>query len=143
MTALVPEFTVSNLANSLEFYVNILGFKIKYQRREEGFAYLNIGDAELMLDQLGQGRDFSTLQKPPEYPFGRGLNLQIQVNDLTPMLNAIKAKKLKLHLPLEEKYYRKDNIEIGQKQFIIADPDGYLLRFCQPLGTRPLQNKLN
>lgn len=34
MTALVPEFAVSNIKKSLEFYVDILGFKIKYQRPE-------------------------------------------------------------------------------------------------------------
>lgn len=138
MIALVPELTVSDIKQSLNFYVNILGFEIKYQRPEEGFAYLNIGDAELMLDQAGQGRDFSILQKTPEYPFGRGLNLQIEVNDLAPMLTNIKTNKLTLQLPVEQKYYRKDNVEIGQKQFIIADPDGYLLRFCQSIGTRPV-----
>lgn len=140
MAALVPEFAVSNIAQSLHFYVDILGFEIKYQRPEEGFAYLHIGDAELMLDQLGQGRDFNINEKPPEYPFGRGLNVQIEVDDLAPMLKTIKANGLKLYLPLEEKYYSKDDIEIGQKQFVIADPDGYLLRFCQSIGSRLISN---
>ncbi|MBL1419197.1 MAG: VOC family protein [Alphaproteobacteria bacterium] len=138
MTALVPEFAVSDIKQSLEFYVSVLGFEIKYQRPEEGFAYLNIGAAELMLDQLNLGRDFNIDEKPPAHPFGRGLNVQIKVDDLAPMLNAIKTGGLKLYLPLEEKYYRKDDVEIGQSQFVIADPDGYLLRFCQFLGTRPV-----
>lgn len=138
MAVLVPEFAVSDIAKSLKFYVDILGFRVKYQRPEEGFAYLYIGAAELMLDQLNLGRDFGVDGKPPEYPFGRGLNVQIEVDDLAPMLNAIKANGLEVYLPLEEKYYRKDDIEVGQKQFIIADPDGYLLRFCQYLGGRNL-----
>lgn len=134
MAALVPEFAVSNITKSLKFYVDILGFQIKYQRPEEGFAYLNIGAAELMLDQLNQGRDFNLDEKLPTYPFGRGLNVQIKVDDLTPMLAAITKNNLNLYLPLEEKYYRKDDKEVGQKQFVIADPDGYLLRFYQPIS---------
>lgn len=134
MAALVPEFAVSNITKSLKFYVDILGFQIKYQRPEEGFAYLNIGAAELMLDQLGTGRDFNINEKPPKYPFGHGLNVQIKVDDLTPMLAAITKNNLNLCLPVEEKYYRKDDKEVGQKQFVIADPDGYLLRFYQPIS---------
>ncbi|PCI89028.1 MAG: bleomycin resistance family protein [Hyphomicrobiales bacterium] len=138
MTALVPEFAVSDIAESLKFYVDVLGFSIKYQRPEEGFAYLYIGAAELMLDQLNLGRDFNIDEKPPAYPFGRGLNVQIKVDDLTPMLDAINAEGLELYLPVEEKYYRMDNVDVGQKQFVIADPDGYLLRFCESLGNRPV-----
>ena len=39
----------------------------------------------------------------------------------------------------EEKWYRKDSIEVGNKQFLVQDPDGYLLRFTQDLGKRPIQ----
>jgi hypothetical protein len=29
-----------------------------------------------------------------------------------------------------------DDVYVGQKQFLVQDPDGYLLRFGQELGTR-------
>lgn len=91
-----------------------------------------------MLDQLGQGRDFQIDEKTPQYPFGRGLNVQIKVDTLNPMLTALAANNTELYLPVEEKYYRMDNQEVGNKQFVVADPDGYLLRFFQPLPPRQI-----
>ncbi len=38
----------------------------------------------------------------------------------------------------EEKWYRADKIEVGQRQFLVMDPDGYLLRLVMDLGERPL-----
>ena len=35
---LVPELLVSNLENSLQFYRDILGFKVEYERPENRFA---------------------------------------------------------------------------------------------------------
>jgi hypothetical protein len=34
-----------------------------------------------------------------------------------------------------------ENTETGQRQFVVADPDGYLLRFCMSLGQRPALGK--
>ena len=39
-----------------------------------------------------------------------------------------------LTLPLEERWYRAGAGQIGQRQFVVADPDGYLLRFVRLLG---------
>ena len=38
---------------------------------------------------------------------------------------------------MEEKWYRKNDTEVGNKQFLVQDPDGYILRFFQNLGMRP------
>ncbi|WP_247742865.1 VOC family protein [Shimia sp. R9_1] len=77
--ALVPEFAVTNCAKSKAFYCELLGFDCVYDRPEEGFAYLKLGEAELMLDQIDLGRSFDEGHLPTEYPFGRGLNVQIEV----------------------------------------------------------------
>jgi len=37
---------------------------------------------------------------------------------------------------MEEKWYRADAKLKGQKEFLIMDPDGYLLRFVQNLGEK-------
>jgi hypothetical protein len=37
---------------------------------------------------------------------------------------------------IEEKWYRANDVELGNRQFIILDPDGYMLRFFQDLGER-------
>jgi hypothetical protein len=43
---------------------------------------------------------------------------------------------LECFLPLEERWYRRDNMEIGVRQFAVQDPDGYLIRLSQNMGDR-------
>lgn len=38
----------------------------------------------------------------------------------------------------EKNWKRRGNEEAGHRQFIVADPNGYLLRFYEVLGTRKL-----
>lgn len=134
--ALIPELAVTDCAKSLAFYCGILGFDIAYQRPEEGFAFLTFGAAQLMLDQADIGRTFSSDGTPLERPFGRGQNLQISARSIAPLLDALAENNITLTLPPEEKWYRQDDHELGVRQFIVADPDGYLLRFSQSLGQR-------
>lgn len=136
--ALVPELAVSDWRTSRHFYCDIIGFSVRYERPEEGFSYLELGDAELMIDQIGIGRDFTRDEAPLEKPFGRGLNLQILVPDVMAILERSGAAGLDLFLPLEDKWYRRDEMEVGNRQFVIADPDGYLLRLFEDLGERPV-----
>ncbi|MGV1770766.1 bleomycin resistance protein [Agrobacterium vitis] len=136
--ALVPEFAVTDWRKSRDFYTRLLGFSVRYERPEEGFSFLELGDAQLMIDQIGLGRTFEIDDAPLERPFGRGLNVQICVEDVHAILDRLEAAAIALYLPLEDKWYRKDTIEVGNRQFVVADPDGYLLRFCQNLGEREL-----
>ena len=132
----VPEFAVSDWVKSRKFYCEILGFACLYDRPEEGFSYISLDGAELMIDQIGEGRTFDDGHLPTEYPFGRGLNVQIQVEDIAPITSALVAAKIPLYLDVEDKWYRKDDSDVGNRQFVVADPDGYLLRFFQSLGSR-------
>ncbi len=137
--ALIPELSVLDCRHSLQFYCDILGFSAVYQRPEEGFALLALGTAQLMIDQIGIGRTFGIDDEPLVYPFGRGINLQIEVAAVAPLLAALGAAGIALYLPLETQWYRRGTDEIGQSQFVVSDPDGYLLRFCERLGTRPIK----
>lgn len=129
--ALVPELSVSALPVSLHFYCDLLGFSVRYSRPEEGFAYLELGAAELMLDQLGTGRDWVTA--PLELPLGRGVNFQIAVGSLDPILVRLEEAGIALFQPLETKAYRIGDDVVRQRQFCVQDPDGYLLRLCERL----------
>ena len=123
---------------SRAFYSDVIGFSVLYERPEEGFCYLVLGDAHLMIDQIGFGRDLLQEGAPLERPFGRGLNLQIRVSNVHSILRRLAEARVALHLPLEEKWYRRDLHEVGNRQFVVADPDGYLLRLFDDLGERPL-----
>ena len=134
--ALVPELYVSDIGRSMRFYTEVLGFAVLYDRPEERFAYLVRDGTALMLDQPADpGRMW--LAGPLEPPYGRGINLQIEVSDLGPLHAAILAAGAPVERPLEERWYRRESILLGQRQFVVQDPDGYLLRFCQPIGSRP------
>ena len=135
--SLVPELDVRDLARSLDFYVELIGFRVWFERPEERFAYLVLDGAHLMLEEAaGPGRRFRTA--PLEHPYGRGVNFQIRAPDASALDTRVRAAGLVPYLPLEERWYRQDGIENGARQFVIADPDGYLLRFFTELGQRPL-----
>lgn len=64
--------------------------------------------------------------------------MQIRVPDVGPLLRSLAQHEVKLFLPVEDRWYRVGAEESGNRQFVVADPDGYLLRFYQRLGTRPV-----
>ena len=69
---LVPEMLISDLSTSLRFWRDLCGFRVVFDRPEEGFAYLDRDGAQIMLDQRGLTRDWET--GAMEAPFGRGVN---------------------------------------------------------------------
>jgi catechol 2,3-dioxygenase-like lactoylglutathione lyase family enzyme len=125
---LVPELLVTDTSRSIAFWCGLCGFEINYQRAEEGFAYISRGTAHIMLEQRGIGRNWITAQL--DRPFGRGINFQITVPDLAPILSSLREADYPLFMPPETKWYRiGDAEEAGVQQFLVADPDGYLIRF--------------
>ncbi|AOI79634.1 bleomycin resistance protein [Burkholderia sp. NRF60-BP8] len=134
--ALVPELICSDLAASVRFYRDVLGFGIRFERPEDGFAYLELGGAQLMLEQQ---RPESWLTGPMEPPFGRGINLQIEVDSIGPIHDRIAAAGVALFVGPRTSWYRQDDIEHGQIEMLVQDPDGYLLRLVEILPQRPAQ----
>jgi len=134
---LVPELAVFDLDRSVEVYVNVFGFRCHARRRDERFAYLIRDGVHLMLEEAaGPGRRFHTA--PLEHPYGRGVNFQIEVPDIDALHGAVQRAGLSILIPIEERWYRQNETEYGNRQFVVADPDGYLLRFFGSLGQRPV-----
>jgi catechol 2,3-dioxygenase-like lactoylglutathione lyase family enzyme len=135
MPGLVPELICSDIEASLAFY-RLLGFQVRYERPQERFAYLECGEAELMLEQpLSQDRLYPHAELV--YPYGRGINLTIGVEDVDQVHAALLAAGRELFLPLEERWYERTADAVGMRQLAVQDPDGYLLRISQHLGTHP------
>ncbi|MBL7479169.1 bleomycin resistance protein [Legionella bononiensis] len=139
-TSLTPELCCSNIKSSLSFYVELLGFKIQYQREYEGFAMIERQGSRIMLDEIRgnsvTGSKRVWLSAPMETPFGRGINLEIKTNQVEQLYQRCEESGATIFLPIEDKWYRADNVEIGNRQFIVLDPDGYMLRFVHDLGVR-------
>jgi len=91
---LVPELYVVDFKKSLDFYVRILGFSISYQREEEGFAYLFLDQVQIMIDEIGEGRTWHTAKF--EYPLGRGINFQIEVEDVETLYKKLTDNNINL-----------------------------------------------
>jgi catechol 2,3-dioxygenase-like lactoylglutathione lyase family enzyme len=132
---IVPELICSDIAHSRAFYCDLLGFAVRYERPEERFVLLGRGGAELMLEQpLERGRLFP--RAPLVHPYGRGVNLEIDVEDADGLHAAVRDAGVEFYLALEERWYPRADDIVGVRQFAVQDPDGYLLRLSQEIGTR-------
>jgi catechol 2,3-dioxygenase-like lactoylglutathione lyase family enzyme len=136
---LVPELICSDLEQSLAFYQGLLGFRVLYARPEDKFVLLERDGAELMLEQSSPpGRLWPRAELVK--PFGRGVNFEIQVGNVDELHAAVAGTRIELFMPIEERWYRRADDEVGVRQFAVPDPDGYLIRLSQELGTRPITN---
>ena len=129
---LVPELLVSDHSASRGFYVGVIGFGVRYERPAEKFSYLDLDGAALMIEQE---TDFWATA-PREKPYGRGINLQIEVAAIDPILSRLLKAGIALFRPVEEAWYRGGDTYSGNRQFLVQDPDGYLLRIFENLGER-------
>lgn len=130
------ELKVFDLDASRAFYVDGIGFTVAYERPEDDFVALRRGPVALLLEAASA--DDRVAVGPLERPLGRGINLQIAVEDAAAALARCEAAGYDPMLPLEERWYRADAVEVGNRQFWVQDPDGYLLRLAEDLGTRPV-----
>lgn len=127
--AFVPELSVSNIERSKHFYINILCFQLQYERNEDKFAFISLGQAQLMLAEINGHWETAALQ----VPFGRGIIFQIIVDNIDEMLMTLQKHNVQLFRgPFTSEYAVQDRI-VTEKEFLVQDPDGYLLRFSQEL----------
>ena len=136
---LVPELIVTDLERSLGFWVSLLGFQVAYQRPDEGFAYLDLQGAQVMLEQINLDEQWITGRL--EAPLGRGINFQIEVAEVAPVIERLRHAGWPLFQACEDAWYRAGDVEVGQRQFLVQDPDGYLLRLGERLGERRLRSR--
>ncbi|MFE3229234.1 bleomycin resistance protein [Nocardia sp. NPDC059228] len=128
---MVPELLVSDQQASRAFYTEVLGFAVLFERAEDRFSYLGLGGAQLMiLQDHPQAWRTADLRAPR----GRGCNLQIEVDDVTSLRDRILAAGHSLFRDLADETYDVGGGEESQRELLVQDPDGYLLRLVQPLS---------
>jgi len=132
---LIPELSVTCIQKSLEFYTETLGFTVEYSRPEEKFYFLSYEGSQIMIEEVNDHWWTGELERP----FGRGINFQIEVSDVSALIERLDEENVALFRPLKESWYRGENVEYGQIEFLVQDPDGYLLRFTQDIGDRKLR----
>lgn len=125
---MVPELSVSNINASKKFYIDVLDFKVEYEREEDKFAFVSLDGVQLMLDE-GVNGSWSTAMT--DYPFGRGVNFQFFINDIEKIILKLNNNNIKLFKePFFSEYRINSEIKVF-KEILVQDPDGYLLRFSE------------
>ena len=132
---LIPEFDVFSLEESLNFYTKLIGFHIEYERKEDKFAFLQLENVQIMLQEIDiENNKWGTGKL--EYPLGVGINFQIEVPNINEIYTRLKKANYKIFVEIEDHWYRKENTLLGCREFLVQDPNGYLLRFSQDLGEK-------
>ena len=122
--SLIPELSVTDINTSKKFYTSI-GFIVKYERIEDNFCFLELEDNQIMIEQINDNWNTGVL----EYPFGRGINISMEVEDIDKIYRLVKSNHYSIFRDMRIDEYRVDDKIYFDKQFLIQDLDGYLLRF--------------
>lgn len=123
---MIPELTVFDIEKTKEFYIDILGFKLEYEREEDKFIFLSFEGAQFMFEEHHpNGWNIG----PFEYPLGSGINFSIASSDIDLLYKRLKDREVFFYRDLVENTYEVKGEMIKQKEFLIQDPNGYLLRF--------------
>ena len=123
--SLIPELTVTDIERTKAFYVGILQFKIEYERTENKFVFLSLEKNQMMFEQENGNWSVGVL----EYPYGRGINFEMTVSNVDGIYARVLDDGIKPFREMKVSHYRNGDEYIVQKEFLVQDPDGYLLRF--------------
>ena len=122
---MIPELSVFDIEQTKKFYRE-LGFKIEYERTEDKFVFMSFQDSQFMFEQIhDDGWNIGELV----YPLGRGINFSIAVDDIEELYKLVNNLNIELYRELTRNIYQVNGIEEIQIEFLIQDPNGYLLRF--------------
>ena len=121
---LIPELRVSDINKSKGFYTKI-GFQIIYERVEDKFCFLELEGNQIMIEE--DLEEWSTGKL--EYPYGRGINISMTVDDVYAYYLKLKELNINFFEEFMVNQHRVNDIIYEDKEFLIQDPDGYLLRF--------------
>jgi lactoylglutathione lyase len=116
----VPFFRVADMESSLRFYMDGLGFSMKYKWIDEGklrWCWLELGDAALMLQEFRkEGHD----SWKPSCKLGEGVSICFICQDALAFYREITSRGIEAKRPF-----------VGNAMWVtsVADPDGYILEF--------------
>ena len=114
MVPFAAEIFVSNLENSIKYYVDILGFKIHRLDSNGRFATLKFNNSILMIQEK---ENLGELKRV-------GVVLRFMIKDIENYYKKIKSKSVEIFAPLKLMNY-------GLTRFKLKDPEGYIIKFSE------------
>jgi uncharacterized glyoxalase superfamily protein PhnB len=126
LKSLTANLVVSDVARSLAFYRDVLGFSVTATVPPDGggelvFAWVQSADVSVMLNS----RAAAAAEYPAfsDRPVGGTLTLFIYVEGIRDAWASLKDR-VKVVMPFEVKWY-------GMTEFAFEDPDGYTITFAE------------
>ncbi len=132
---LMAEMMVDDYHRSLAFWTGPMGFDVAFTRPVQKLGCLVHPDGAQIMTYERDG-DWETGAMEP--PFGRGMVVQVYVADIDATAARIVAAHIPFFVPLREKWRDWGDRLGGQREFLVQDPDGYLIMVAQRIGERPL-----
>jgi len=132
---LTPLIQVFDMPTSIEFYRDILGFKVEMQSRPgEHFdwALLRMGDAQLMLNTAYESDKRPATPDPRRKALHSDTSLYLFCANLDEAYEYLISKGVSAEKPVVRDY--------GMRQLCLSDPDGYGLCFQHPVERQRADN---
>ncbi len=123
-TKLTPNLVVFDVARSVAFYRDVLGFRLDATVPEAApyvFASVQSGNVEIFLNAPEPA--YAEYPAFKDRAIGGTLTLFIEMVDIQGAYDSLKDR-VRVVMPFEHKWY-------GVTEFAIADPDGYVITFAE------------
>jgi lactoylglutathione lyase len=123
-TSVTPNLIVRDIAKSLEFYRDVLGFTITMSVPDAApyvFVGLERDGVPVFLNDVGAAAH--DLPSMGELPAGGTATMFFVLTEVDALHAAI-ASKVNVIMPLKTQFY-------GMREFAITDPDGHVITFAE------------
>jgi uncharacterized glyoxalase superfamily protein PhnB len=126
LAPVAPELFVPDVGEALRFYADNLGFKVMRVEPEGEpsarsiFAVVALGEAHILLAHE------SLYNGAPLKERGAGVDIRVMVNDVDSVYERCRKAGIPIIHGIADRPY-------GLRDFIVADPNGFRLRFASPL----------
>lgn len=124
--AIVPGLMVSNLERSVDAYTRLFGLTLAHSEPPR-LAVLEWGAGQIVLQQYAA--DDPLVVAEMAVPFGRGVTLDLRTADPKPLYQRLRDEKWPIVVPMGIAEFAHGGESYTRTSFVVADPDGYLLRF--------------
>ena len=98
---------------------------LSMREKKISFFFLEYENNQIMIEEVNNNWSVGKLS----YPFGNGINLSMEVSDIDSLYQKVKKLDIPIFRELKVSEYKVDDEVYQDKEFLIQDPDGYLLRF--------------
>ena len=130
IAVIAPELFVPDVGEAIRFYTDKLGFQLYrvdppgHHNEQSQFAIVTLGNAVVMfaIDALYIGMGGRIAEER-----GSAIDIRIMVSDVNAMYERCRQHGVAVVHDLADRYY-------GLRDFVIADLNGFRLRFASPRG---------